>query len=155
MVKPIKKAMDDISDEMESLIQQSLRKKEKASKLLTNLKTKINEAKKSNINTSRSEVLQKSAQSKLDNPQGMADYDEAIKLIQNAFNIIAELKKQHEASKKAVVSAKKMLSEEEGGEIDLLVARDLSRDATKALKSGDYEKANALAEKCKKMIRQR
>ena len=153
MVKPVKKkAMDDISDEMEKLIQQSLMKKEKANKLISNLNDKLKDAKKSNINTSRSEVLKKSAQSKLDNPQGMADYDEAIKLIQNAFNILSELKKQHDASKKAVLSSKKMLSEEEGGELDLLVARDLNRDATKAFKSGDYENATALAEKCKKMI---
>lgn len=139
--------IQEYSQTVQKLIQQGLKKRESATKLIASTRTNINVAKQWGINTDRADQLLKTSETKLKDAQELKEYDEIMKHLQNANKFVNVLKNKYNQAKGVIFTAKEMIADLGKKGFNVTQPQNLVQDAEKALKDNNYGTATELANK--------
>ena len=145
MVKGKHSKIQAYSNTIEQLIQEGLRKRERASSEIEETKQLIVEAQRLGIDTTRPAHLLQKAQNILSSAEEIKEFDDALEFVENAKKITTLLKNQFTQANQLINSSKNTIAEIQKSGVNLYGSQQLIKQAEEAFSNHQYANAKELA----------
>lgn len=145
--------IQDYSDTMDQLIQQALKKRERALRQIEEVKVIMIEAQNTGLDASQPSALLNKAQNILGNIQEMKEYDEVLELIENARRMVTFQHEQFKQTTYLISSAKETIAKVQDESISVAEPHKLIMKAEEELNNKRYANARDFATKSIEMVK--